>query len=80
MTAKPYTPPWVYQSFGCDVWQFAHACNYMAEHGWEPLMVTGGHAGQQTTDNVRDESGPLIGTIQPIVVLFRRPSGWGREE
>lgn len=73
-------PPFEYQSASCDVWQVAHLCNHMASYGWEPVSVADGHyEGAKTYSNVRDENSDLTPALKAMVVLFRRPSGWGNE-
>ena len=62
-----------YQHVGCDLWQVARICNFMAGHGWEPVTVGPGHEGQLAPRDVRDLDGPSVVAAQPMVVLFRRP-------
>ena len=80
MSTEAFDPPWVYQQGVCDVWQIAHLCNYMAEYGWEFLSMVESYDGQLVSETVRDDDGPLHKALKGIVVLFRRPTGWGGEE
>lgn len=74
-------PAFEYQSASCDVWQVAYLCNHMADFGWEPVSMADGHyPGAKTYRNVRDENSPLVSALKLMVVLFRRPSGWGADE
>lgn len=79
--AKTTAPAFEYQSASCDVWQVAHLCNHMAEHGWEPVTMADGHyAGAKASRDVRDESSDLYPAVKAMVVLFRRPSGRNADE
>lgn len=80
MSAGPTAPAWEYQIGGCDIWQVAHLCNYMAGYGWEPVQVYDGYPGQQVSQSVRDDGGPLVPALKAVQVLFRRPGGWGDDE
>lgn len=64
---------WEYQQDCCDVWQIAHLCNFMTEHGWEFLALTDSYPDQKVARNVRDEDGETYRALAPKVVLFRRP-------
>lgn len=70
---------WEYQIGDCDVWQIAHLCNHMHQHGWEPLTITDGMPGQEAPKSVADDNGPGFTALAPKVVLFRRPAGWSSE-
>lgn len=77
----PGDPPFEYQSASCDLWQVAHLCNHMAEHGWEPITVADAHHdGAQAYHDVRNENSNLYRAVKLMLVLFRRPSGYNTDE
>ncbi len=74
-------PPFEYQSATCDVWQVAHLCNWMAEHGWEPTAVTDAHHDDaKASRDVRDENSGLYRAVKLMLVLFRRPSDYNTDD
>ena len=63
-----------YTQDACDVWQIAHVCNYMAEHGWDVVTIVPSHPNVKVPVHASDPNGPLRdGALLPYVILFRRP-------
>lgn len=83
---KTIDPPFEYRSATCDVWQVAHLCNHMAGYGWEPITVAEAHYSDahggpaQVRKDVADENSELYHALKLMLVLFRRPSGYGTED